>query len=137
MRLWTLHPSVLDQKGLGACWREGLGARSALIKQKGYFRHPQLQRFKAFDDPVAAVDTYLHAIADEADTRGYSYNRRKLGPKGNQRLAVTEGQLLFEYQHLLSKVALRAPQWLSQIDAQKHHPMFDVVPGGVESWEKV
>ncbi|MEN6399799.1 MAG: pyrimidine dimer DNA glycosylase/endonuclease V, partial [Rectinema sp.] len=27
MRLWTLHPQYLDQKGLTAAWREGLLAK--------------------------------------------------------------------------------------------------------------
>jgi len=48
MRLWSLHPSYLDAKGLVALWREGLLAKAVLNGQtKGYKNHPQLERFKS------------------------------------------------------------------------------------------
>jgi hypothetical protein len=43
MRLWSLHPSYLDGKGLAALWREGLLAKKVLENEtKGYKNHPQL-----------------------------------------------------------------------------------------------
>ena len=33
MRLWSLHPSLLDQKGLVALWREALLAQKVLQGQ--------------------------------------------------------------------------------------------------------
>jgi hypothetical protein len=57
MRLWSLHPRHLDARGLVALWREGLLARAALHGEtRGYHHHPQLQRFLARRDPVAALD---------------------------------------------------------------------------------
>ena len=47
MRLWSIHPSYLDRKGLVALWGEGLLAKNILEgKTKGFKNHPQLERFK-------------------------------------------------------------------------------------------
>ncbi|WP_245703168.1 pyrimidine dimer DNA glycosylase/endonuclease V [Raineyella antarctica] len=41
MRLWSLHPSLLDRAGLGASWREGLLAQAVLAgRTRGYRNHP-------------------------------------------------------------------------------------------------
>ncbi|MFZ0534570.1 MAG: pyrimidine dimer DNA glycosylase/endonuclease V, partial [Anaerolineales bacterium] len=81
MRLWSLHPSYLDAKGLVACWREGLLARKVLLGEtKGYRNHPQLLRFKTQPDPIAAVDQYLSAILEEANRRGFAFNPGKIKP---------------------------------------------------------
>ncbi|HEU4989423.1 MAG TPA: pyrimidine dimer DNA glycosylase/endonuclease V [Gemmatimonadaceae bacterium] len=142
MRLWSLHPSYLDPAGLVACWREGLLARAVLAGQtKGYKNHPQLDRFKAARAPLAAVDTYLAAICDEADRRGYRFDRSKLGTaRVRKPLTVTRGQLAFELAHLTKKVRERRPEWLAQMpDGRKPapHPMFVAVAGGIEAWERV
>ena len=81
MRLWSLHPRYLDTKGLLAVWREGLLAQKVLKGQtKGYTHHPQLKRFKECKAPLRAIASYLHVICDEADTRGYAFQRNKLEP---------------------------------------------------------
>jgi hypothetical protein len=59
MRLWSLHPQHLDAKGLVALWRESLLVQKVLLGQtKGYRNHPQLNRFKAHPDPLAAIAAY-------------------------------------------------------------------------------
>src|SRR6186713_81980 len=81
MRLWTLHPKYLDAKGLVALWREGLLARAVLRgATRGYRHHPQLDRFRAQDAPLSAINAYLGAVVDEAEKRGYAFARDKLGP---------------------------------------------------------
>ena len=114
MRLWSLHPRYLDPAGLVAVWREGLLARAVLSGQtKGYRHHPQLARFKDARAPVAAIDRYLAAICDEADRRGYHFDRGKLG-RGRTRtkLRVSRGQLdQFELAHLTRKVRARRHAW--------------------------
>jgi hypothetical protein len=71
MRLWSLHPSLLDQKGLVALWREALLARKVLQgRTKGYRSHPQLARFRQGRSPLAAISAYLWAVHDEAGRRG-------------------------------------------------------------------
>src|SRR5262245_61058665 len=75
MRLLSLHPSLLDRAGLVALWREGLLAQKVLLgKTKGYRLHPQLARFRAASDSVAAIATCLWAVRREATARGYKFN---------------------------------------------------------------
>jgi len=79
MRLWSVHPYYLDAKGLVALWREGLLAQKVLQGYtKGYKNHPQLTRFKNTTDPVAAIAAYLGFVVDEAEIRGYHFDRNKI-----------------------------------------------------------
>lgn len=150
MRLWTIHPKYLDRQGLVACWREGLGAQVALSRRKGYSYHPQLERFKRAENPLAKLAGYLSDIEIEAFQRGYSFNRKLLYPgklKG-LKLTVTQGQLEYEINHLLRKLLWERKTKTRWQDAMyirtlvsrygiRPHPMFRVIPGPVESWEKV
>ncbi|HEY3534335.1 MAG TPA: pyrimidine dimer DNA glycosylase/endonuclease V [Pedococcus sp.] len=141
MRLWSLHPRYLDRQGLTACWREALLAQAVLAgRTKGYTRHPQLQRFRQAQDPSAAIGDYLAAVADEADRRGYHYDRAKVESRGAGRgaLTVTTGQLSHEWGHLTRKLEQRSPDWPSTLlgtGVPEPHPLFQVVPGDVEAWE--
>ena len=146
MRIWSLHPRYLDRQGLTACWRETLLAQAVLAgRTKGYRSHPQLERFRATPDPLAAVCAYLHDIALEADTRGYRYDRTRIdralhGDPPVPRIEVTTGQLTYEWQWLLSKLQARSPEVATQhaaIDVPDPHPLFTVVDGPVAPWEKI
>ena len=142
MRLWSLHPEYLDAAGLVALWREGLLARAVLAgRTKGYQHHPQLARFRAARAPLAAIDTYLAAIAAEADRRGYHFDRSKLGrARTRTRLRVNRGQLEYELSHLRAKLRRRRPSWLRVLPSEQHvrsHPLFRPRPGPIEPWEKV
>ena len=140
MRLWSLHPRYLDRQGLTACWREGLLAQAVLAgRTKGYTQHPQLARFRVTPDPVGTVGAYLTGVADEAQRRGYRFNRARVDlPGAGQRLTVTTGQLLYEWDHLVRKLEVRSPGWLAALPVARRpepHPMFVVVAGAVEAWE--
>lgn len=143
MRLWSLHPSLLDRRGLVACWRESLLAQKVLQgRTKGYRNHPQLTRFRRMVDPVASVGAYLAGLADEADAREFTFNRGLVvvppSPAAPPtRMTVTTGQLDHEWAHLLAKTAGRDPAWHDRLAAADRvpHPLFDVVPGPVEEWE--
>jgi hypothetical protein len=141
MRLWSLHPSLLDARGLVAVWREALLAQKVIRGQtKGYRRHPQLARFRRSQDPQAAIGSYLRAIHHEAERRGYSFNGSKIiGKRQAAPLAVSRGQLAFEWAHLKSKVRLRDPEWFETLHRRRRiraHPLFAIVPGEVEPWER-
>jgi len=140
MRLWSLHPGYLDSKGLVALWREGLLAQNVLLgKTKGYKNHPQLIRFKNKVNPVKAISNYLHYLVDEADKRNYNFIRDKIVQKEQSRsIQVNQGQLEYEYKHLLEKLKVRDPDLhieLRSIKKIKPHPLFTIIEGGVESWE--
>lgn len=140
MRLWSLHPELLDVKGLVALWREGLLAQKVLSgKTKGYKNHPQLNRFKDTPNPLGAIATYLRHVVDEAERRGYNFDRSKIvNRRFMGQLPVNSGQLDYEFQHLLVKLKTRAPERYEEISATakvKLHPLFKKVRGGIEDWE--
>lgn len=141
MRLWTLHPRYLDPKGLVAAWREALLAQKVLAgRTRGYIHHPQLARFRACPQPVAAVAAFLRELAAEAARRGYRFNLRKISrARFAGRLTETRGQLRYEWSHLRAKLRRRAPAFYRQFRGVKNprpHPLFRLVPGGVREWEK-
>lgn len=141
MRLWSIHPKYLDTKGLLAVWREGLLAQKVLAGEtKGYTNHPQLFRFRKSEDPRGYMGRYLLVVYEEAVRRGYAFDRSKILRRSNgPQIIVTRGQVQYEWQHLIRKMSLR--------DVSKHarykqivfpdvHPIFTVMDGDVESWEK-
>lgn len=178
MRIWSLRPSLLDRRALVACWRETLLAQKVLRGlTRGYTNHPQLIRFRAHPQPLEAVTAYLSRLADEADARGYSFNRALIGAGEDDagkdstnensvgkndtdkncadksenpyasvaRIPVPLGQLEYELAFLRHKVAGRDPEWEHQLSerlaargelAACAHPLFEVVPGAIEPWEK-
>ena len=140
MRLWSLHPSYLDTKGLVAAWREALLAQRVLEGLTvGYRAHPQLDRFRRAANPVAAIGRFLAALYEEASIRGYRFDRSRIhADLPVQTLAVTEGQLLYEQLLLRSKLSTRAPGALfPELVSPRAHPLFDVVAGPIEPWERV
>lgn len=141
MRLWTLHPKYLDRRGLVALWREGLLAQAVLRgRTEGYTGHPQLVRFHRSRTPAGCIAEYLRAVCEEGMRRGYAFDAGRIGRGGHcERLAVTRGQLDREWGHLLAKVERREPGWLGwlrRVRRVQPHPLFHVLPGGVEDWEK-
>lgn len=142
MRLWSLHPKYLDAQGLVALWREGLLARAVLRgNTRGYKHHPQLDRFTAHAQPRLAINAYLAGVHAEAEARGYSFDRAKIGPvKVVESIVVTTGQIHHEWQHLLAKLAVRSPalfeQW-RRLERPTCHPLFHQSTGPVASWERL
>ena len=140
MRLWSLHPAVLDRVALVACWREALLAQKVLAGgTRGYTRHPQLERFRATPEPLDAIGHYLAALRGEATARGYRFDGARVlrADAANPAIGVTSGQLAFELGHLRAKVAARDAAWLPRLpDVALAAPSFVVVPGGVAEWER-
>ncbi len=141
MRLWSLHPKYLDTKGLLAVWREGLLAKHVLEgKTKGYTSHPQLLRFKATEYPEQTISQYLSKIYKEAQRRGYQFDRTKICWDFSPiKLSVTSGQMMYEKKHLEQKLTVRDPDLLETLKTDAHiepHPMFIVVDGDIEAWER-
>ena len=111
MRLWSLHPRYLDSRGLVAVWREGLLAQAVLRgRTRGYRRHPQLDRFRAEPKPLACIGVYLHVVLTEAESRGYAFVAARINrTKGSGRIAVSRGQLDYEWHHPVSYTHLTLP----------------------------
>lgn len=143
MRLWTVHPRHLDGNGLVALWREALLAQAVLLgRTRGYTHHPQLLRFRAEADPVACIASYLRVIADEAASREYAFDARRIVASATplRRIPETKGQLIYEWEHLGRKLQRRSPAWYRDHIAEgkpESHPLFRIVAGGVREWERV
>ena len=141
MRLWSVHPRYLDASGLVALWREALLAQAVLRgRTKGYVHHPQLHRFCEQACPCGAIAEYLRGVHEEASGRGYAFVAQKIGrAQSSDRIAVTRGQLMHEWSHLVAKLAIRNPELrhrLAFVKRPQPHPLFRIVAGDVEVWEK-
>ena len=132
MRLWSIHPKYLDQKGLCGLWREALQAQRVLLQGaiKGhktilnknkelevvpiktpYYNHPQLERFK-IENSKEYLIWYLRDIYLEAKERNYNFNINLINGNlrditGLNKLTVTKGQLGYEFDHLQTKLFKR------------------------------
>jgi len=140
MRLWSIHPQYLDTKGLVALWREALLAQNVLHgNTKGYKNHPQLLRFKGISNPEGGIATYLRYVAEEADKRGYNFDRKKIKNRRlNKKIPVTNGQVEYEVKHLLRKLENRDLELfinLKKIKTINVHPLFKRIKGDIEDWE--
>ena len=141
MRLWSIHPKYLDSKGMVAVWREGLLARKAIRgRTKGYSNHPQLERFRT-NKSLVTIDSYLLGILDESIRRRYSFDKKKLGRKfSNRKIRVTNKQVQYEFDHLKEKLRKRDPGLYKKLRSIKNpeaHPIFTVIKGPVEKWERM
>jgi len=141
MRIWSLHPEFLDNKGLVAVWRETLLAKVVLEgKTTGYNHHPQLNRFRASEYPLDAINYYLSEVYKEAVKRGYRFDKTKFNvPQKTPTMPVTRGQVQYETVHLLEKLKKRDPERFNALALYSLpgvHPVFYVVEGEVEEWEK-
>lgn len=142
MRLWSIHPTYLDAKGLVAVWREGLLALSVLRGSTvGYRNHPQLNRFRKQQHPIESMKCYLQHILKESVVRGYHFDSGKIGKAGTcNKIIVNKGQLLYEMNHLLGKLKVRDPARYRQLKGVAQvvaNPVFRVVEGSVEEWERI
>lgn len=190
MRLYSIHPKYLDQKGLCGLWAESLLAQSCLIKgeyteckkclgvgkydefnntkewqrfiicdvckgtgkiKTSYYNHPQLFRFKQQKEhDLLFLSAYLWEIWKEGQERGYNFIWQKIWKhKDNipewvyNTLTVTKGQLVFEINHLQKKLKTRDNLKFKQnnktlcFNSLKSHPLFKIIDGKVESWEKI
>jgi hypothetical protein len=142
MRIWSFHPKYLDTKGLVALWREALLAKKVLEnKTKGYKNHPQLDRFKNSIHPLDSINYYLSIIFVEASARNFNFDKEKFKQKNKIiKQKVTEGQLRYEFEHLKQKLLVRDPKKIEEIKVvqlPEPHPLFEMINGNIESWEKV
>lgn len=140
MRLWSLHPRYLDTRGLVALWREALLAQAVLSgRTVGYRHHPQLARFRDSAAPRRLIANYLRGIHAEAVRRGYRFDAGRIGRGGRAApVAVSRGQLEYEWRHLDKKLKARAPAWRKlwrSVSRPAPHPIFRVVAGSVAGWE--
>lgn len=116
-----------------------LAQKVLLGETNGYRNHPQLNRFKALQNPVSVIRRYLYFVYEEAVARNYNFGLSKIGvSRSKVRIEVSNGQIAFETKHLLEKLRSRDAESYSKsisIACFKPHPIFDVVEGNVADWE--
>ena len=142
MRLWSLHPKYLDTRGLIALWREALLAQKVIAgRVKAFKNHPQLERFRNSATPGKAIKNYLMEVWKEAERRTYNFDRSKIGRVyPTNRIPVARAQLKYEFDLLRARLKTRDSlkyQELSFIRKIECHPLFRLVEGKIEKWEKV
>jgi hypothetical protein len=149
MRIWSLNPKYLDSIGLIACWREALLGQAVLLgKTKGYKNHSQLLRFKNSEYPIRAIGSYLTALYEAAKNRGYNFDAKKINQFYRvdvNNITVNKKQLIYEFNHLQDKLYSRnKTKYTENFELIKHdinkieaHPLFTVVDGEIEEWEKI
>jgi hypothetical protein len=86
------------------------------------------------------VGAYLTAVAEEASARGYRFDASKIDRPSAQAapITATTGQIEHEWRHLGAKLAARNPdcaRW-GAAGQPATHPLFTVVPGPVQDWER-
>lgn len=107
---------------------------------RGYTHHPQLSRFRSHPDPLGAIGAFLQVIAAEGQSRGYRLESAKIAAiRPVESIPLTEGQLLYEWAHLLRKLEKRDPERFRLFTSTAQpdpHPLFRLGPGEVEPWER-
>jgi hypothetical protein len=131
MRLWSIHPKYLDTKGLVALWRESLLAQKVLQgKTKGYRHHPQLNRFKTAENPIASIGMYLYHVYLESKERNFNFQFSKIDTiEDVPKIKISDILLNSEFKHLLSKLESRDKERYKRylkIDKIIAHPSFEV-----------
>ncbi|HML06237.1 MAG TPA: hypothetical protein VK426_10725, partial [Methanobacterium sp.] len=90
--------------------------------------------------PIVFIDTYLLNVYKESIERKYNFNRGKFGLNfTNSQIEVADGQILYELKHLKRKLKIRdinKYDELKNIKFPEVNPVFKVVKGNIESWER-
>jgi hypothetical protein len=142
MRLWSLHPKYIDDKGLQMLWREGLLVQDALSgRNRKYLNHPQVERFNNYYEPMAAIGAYLYFVHEEGRDRGAVFGEHKIMHRSERTkiIKVTRKQLEYEFEQLKKKVQSRSFikfNKLKQVTSVDPNPIFELVEGEIEAWEK-
>lgn len=152
MRLWSFNPKYLDSVGLSRAINEAISGYKALTgKQKMWQNHSQLERFKNADIFVSKKDNHI-LLQSYIVSLITNYRRRKykeidfsqsIEIDGSASLTVTKGQIEYEWQHYLNKLKTQKGrdkelyEQLKDIKTPEPHPLFSMVAGDIESWEKV
>ncbi len=153
MRLWSIHPKLIDQKGFSALWRESILAQNAILNKTSYSNHPQLIRFKNSSDVNNCMRLYMLSIFSESIDRGYDFDYSKIiiGDRDILEkdilpsIPVTINQVLYEKKLFLEKVKYRKRpmrenkriELENKMNVIQLNPLFTLVPGPIEKWEKI
>jgi len=87
------------------------------------------------------MNQYLSTVYDEALKRGFNFDEKKfIKPIIPLFITVSDGQIKYEFGHLLKKLKKRANNLYNKLKGTKNilpNPMFEIVKGKIEKWEIV
>jgi hypothetical protein len=76
----------------------------------------------------------------ESRRRGYNFNRQKIPTAvSRKKIPITRGQLRYEFNVLCERLKRRDPERYQRLFSTHRieaHPIFTVVDGDVEKWER-
>lgn len=148
MRLYSFHPKYLDNVGLSRQINEGvLGLKALSGQQKMWQNHPQLDRFKKMTGlhPQKTYQLYMLPVIHEWRIRKLAGISVMLPePKPTPKLMnVTIEQIKYEWIHYINKLCsqknrdLELGKRLNLIPVPDPHPLFEIIDGEIEQWEKI
>ena len=84
----------------------------------------------------------MRLVLIESEKRGYHFDKTKLPVQciPVDFIMESQGQLDYEWQHLLKKLRVRNPdrfRSVSNVKSPDPNPIFRIVPGGISSWESI
>ena len=92
-------------------------------------------RHRSGQSPPICTGLYAESLA-----RGYCFDAAKISrARYSGLLRVTRGQLDYEWKHLLAKLVMRdldRHRQLRKIKRPRPHPLFRIIAGSREDWEK-
>lgn len=104
----------------------------------GYRHHPQLDRFRQTPNPDAAIAAWLAAVADEAHLRGYRFDATKIAstPAPDASVPGHHGATLLRTRPPAGQGGASRRGLVAGLTQPRAHPLFRVVDGDVEPWER-
>jgi hypothetical protein len=116
----------------GSLERGAAGPERPPSPYEGVQESPTSGRFKSSPNPLLYIATYLYFVFLEGNRRGYRFDPGKIVAydPGVKRLPVREGQLRYEMDQLLRKLAKRCRakmRELAGIKVIEPHPLFSMV----------
>ena len=152
MRFWSIHPCYLDTKGLGGLWYEVDRGKNALNQgsSHGDWNHSALHRFKKYNkqypggkDTMDLINSYMDIVYKESLRRGFNYDNTLYSDKPIRqinKIPVNRKQVIYEMERLSDKLEKRESynkhNKLMESVIPKLHPLFYMVNGDIEDWEK-
>lgn len=102
----------------------------------------QLHRFRSLEQPLDGIGAYLAGLVDEADRRGYRFNRKLIGVPATAlepliNVSSRTAGLRTMASGYQTDATRSGPLAVDNPSRLRSHPIFRAVRGEIESWEKV
>jgi hypothetical protein len=137
----TVHPKIIDTKGLVAVFYEGLLARVCLREKPGFTRivHSSFALDLSWN-PFFQLPSTCNAFWMNRKVLEYKFDAVKVSSIYDVSIIEkTKKQLVCDWQHLLKKLQRLDPKRYEQLVNERpvRHPSVKVIRGVVRDWEKV